>query len=58
MPKSKPKVDPARWPEFSVIIQTRVTPDLAKRIAAYAHAETITVAAYVRRLLTNQVPGG
>jgi len=43
---------------FPVLIQTRVSDELAKRIEKAARAETLSTSSYVRRLLSNQVPGG
>lgn len=41
-----------------VPLQIRVKPDLMARIERFANAEGISVSAYARRILINQVPGG
>jgi predicted HicB family RNase H-like nuclease len=41
-----------------VPLQIRVAPELLERIERYAQAEDISVSAYCRRILINQVPGG
>lgn len=53
--KPRPSRTVAKFPER---IETTVSASLKQRIENYADAESISVSAYVRRLLDNQVPGG
>lgn len=54
-PKKQNRRSVAKFPER---IETTVSTGLKQRIENYADAESISVSAYVRRLLDNQVPGG
>lgn len=58
MPKKRSRPGPELPSPGPQLIQTRVPPNLYKRIKACAEAELLTVAAYVRRTLQNHVPGG
>ncbi|KKN61360.1 hypothetical protein LCGC14_0522920 [marine sediment metagenome] len=47
-----------RQTKFPERIETSVSANLKQRIENLADSESISVAAYVRRLLDKQVPGG
>lgn len=55
---NKTKVKPVSPALHSEVIQTRVSPTLLKRIRDAAEQETISVAAYMRRMLKTYTPGG
>jgi len=58
--RSRPKsiaVAPVRA-STTVTVQTVIARELYDRMKKYAHAEHISVSAYIRRALHNVVPGG
>lgn len=53
-----PGIDPARkaWRAERALLQTWVSPDLKARIDAQAKADGLSVAAFLRRILSRKFP--